>query len=253
MQLNLPIFNQLAPCQNILIAGVGGGFDIFCGLPIYFALRERGQQAHLANLTFSATESIHGALRLSSTLAGVNANIRSPFPLLSDPARMNDPQVAELLTNADLSIYFPELHLAHWFHEQRGEEITIWCINKTGVRPLQENYRRLISQLAIDAIILIDGVVDSLARGDEAEPGTFVEDAISLAAVSALDDVPVRMLGCLGLGAEQDITHTHIFENIAALAASGGFLGSCALTSQMTEYTAYESALLYVQNVPYQS
>jgi hypothetical protein len=51
MQLNLPIFDRLADCRNILIAGMGGGFDVFSGLPIYFALPERGQRAHLANLT----------------------------------------------------------------------------------------------------------------------------------------------------------------------------------------------------------
>ncbi|MCK6628246.1 MAG: hypothetical protein L6R45_24105 [Anaerolineae bacterium] len=33
MNLNLPIFDQVAHCQNLLIAGMGGGFDLFCGLP----------------------------------------------------------------------------------------------------------------------------------------------------------------------------------------------------------------------------
>ncbi len=38
MRLNLPILEQLAPCKNVLIAGMGGGFDVFCGLPLYFEL-----------------------------------------------------------------------------------------------------------------------------------------------------------------------------------------------------------------------
>jgi hypothetical protein len=41
MQLNLPILDQLSPCRNLLIAGMGGGFDVFCGLPIYFELQRR--------------------------------------------------------------------------------------------------------------------------------------------------------------------------------------------------------------------
>jgi hypothetical protein len=42
MDLNLPIFDQLTNCQNLLIAGMCGGFELFCGLPIYFELREQG-------------------------------------------------------------------------------------------------------------------------------------------------------------------------------------------------------------------
>ena len=52
MELNLPIFEHLSSCQNLLIAGMGGGFDIFCGLPIYFELQKRVPQVHLANLSF---------------------------------------------------------------------------------------------------------------------------------------------------------------------------------------------------------
>src|SRR5512139_823442 len=52
MQLNLPILDRLAGCKSILIAGAGGGFDVFAGLPIYFALREAGCTVHLANYSF---------------------------------------------------------------------------------------------------------------------------------------------------------------------------------------------------------
>lgn len=34
--LNLPILGQLADSHSILVAGIGGGFDLFCGLPLYF-------------------------------------------------------------------------------------------------------------------------------------------------------------------------------------------------------------------------
>jgi hypothetical protein len=110
----------------------------------------------------------------------------------------------------------------------------------------------LISHLAVDGIVLIDGGVDSLIFGDEAAAGTFIEDSISLAALGALDDVPVRILGCVGLGAEQDMAYAHIFENIASLAAGGDFLGVCSLVRQMPAYQAYESAVLFVQNMPLQ-
>ncbi|MCC2667530.1 MAG: hypothetical protein K0Q72_1, partial [Armatimonadetes bacterium] len=36
--LTLPIFAELESSRRVLIAGAGGGFDIFCGLPLYFGL-----------------------------------------------------------------------------------------------------------------------------------------------------------------------------------------------------------------------
>jgi hypothetical protein len=36
MQLNLPDLAALSACRNLLVAGMGGGFDVFCGLPVYW-------------------------------------------------------------------------------------------------------------------------------------------------------------------------------------------------------------------------
>jgi len=58
MELNLPTLTQLSNCKNILIAGMGGGFDVFCGLPIYFELKKHGINAHLANFSFSDIENV---------------------------------------------------------------------------------------------------------------------------------------------------------------------------------------------------
>ncbi|KAB8143094.1 DUF1152 domain-containing protein [Chloroflexia bacterium SDU3-3] len=235
MQLNLPIAERLAGCQRILIAGMGGGFDIYCGLPLAFALEEQGMQVHLANLSFSPLHLLETAERPHPALAGVTADT-APFASAgAAPASAG---------------YFPEHYLARWFRERRGREVTVWAFERTGVRPLAEAYRRLVERLGIDALLLVDGGVDSLARGDEAEPGTYIEDAVSLAAAAELAELPTRLLACVGLGAEQDLTHAHIFENMAALAADGAFLGSCSLTSAMECYQAYEDATLYAQAIP---
>src|SRR5690242_21920460 len=124
MQLNLPVLDRLAPCQNILIAGMGGGFDIFCGLPLYFALRERGQSVHLANLTFSSTEMIQGPARQSPTLVGVTAEPLAPIPPAVSDAE-TQPAIAAL-ARAGFAIYFPEHYLAQWFKEQRGADVKLW-------------------------------------------------------------------------------------------------------------------------------
>src|SRR2546425_3848964 len=228
MQLNLPVIDQLMSCKNLLIAGMGGGFDVFCGLPIYFELQHRGQRAHLASFSFSSISRLRDGVRLTHTLVGVTADNRGP------------------------AIYFPELYLAQWFREERNEEVTIWCFEKTGPRPLLDNYRALVERLGIDGILVIDGGVDSLMRGDEAELGTLIEDASSLAAVDELEEIPLRMVACLGFGAEQDVTYAQVFENIAALAQAGGVLGSCSLARQMEAYQLYEDAVRFVHNKPFQ-
>ncbi len=228
MELNLPDLEPLARCQNLLIAGMGGGFDIFCGLPIYLELRRRGKNVHLANLSFSDIEGCGHGVRLTDTLAGVTADYKG------------------------LAFYFPELYLAQWFEEKQNEAVTVWCFQKTGVRPLLKNYRTLVDHLSIDGILLVDGGVDSLMRGDEADVGTLIEDATSLFVVNELSQVPTRLVACIGLGAERDLAYAHVLENIAALTRQGGFLGACSLTPQMQAYRAYEDAVLYVQNKEWQ-
>lgn len=228
MELNLPILDRLVGCENLLIAGMGGGFDVFCGLPIYFELRRRGQKAHLANFSFSDIAGFEGGDRLTDTLVGVEAK------------------------HEGITLYFPELYLARWFREERDEAVTIWCFQKTGSRPLLENYRVLVEHLSVDGILLIDGGVDSLMRGDEAGTGTLIEDAISLFAVNELTQISPRLVGCIAFGAERDITYAHVFENIATLTKAGGFLGACSLTPQMEAYQAYEEAVLFVQGQDFQ-
>lgn len=228
MNLNLPIFKNLDNCHNILIAGMGGGFDIFCGLPIFFELKNADKEVHLANFSFSEVSNFSKGLRLTETLVGVNSEYD------------------------DFIFNFPEVHLSRWFKEKMDEDVKIWCFQKTGTDPLLDNYKVLIEHLNIDSILLIDGGVDSLVTGDEAEVGTVIEDATSLFVLNELDELKTRLLCCAGFGAERDITYSQILENIAVLFAEGGFLGTCSLAPQMEVYKEYENAVLFVQEQDYQ-
>jgi hypothetical protein len=227
--LNLPVLDQLSSCKSLLIAGIGSGFDVYCGLPVYFELRGRGQSVHLANVSFAPNiGGYQGGVRLSPTLVGVTAKYRGT------------------------AVYFPELHLARWFQAKLREDVPIWYLELNGVRSLLADYRLLARHLGLDGILLIDGGVDSLIRGDEEELATVLEDATSLAAVEALTTVPVRLLACLGFGAEREVPHAQVFENIAALEAAAGFLGSCSLTAQMKCYQLYEDAVRFAHDQPNQ-
>ncbi len=226
--LNLPILSQLADSQNILIAGAGGGFDVFVGLPIYYELREMGKTVHLANYTFADTLSMtrhsDSVVLLDQLLVGTRGKLQLPLG------------------------YAPEAYLADWFNRGAGEETTIWLIEKVGVPGVVTAYSELVDHLNIDAIILVDGGVDSIMRGNEEGAGTFLEDTIVITAVAELKQVPVRILAAIGMGAEHEemVCHYNALENIAALTKAGGFYGSCALIPQMAAFAFYRMAAEYV-------
>lgn len=221
MRLNLPIIDKLKGCETILIAGMGGGYDVFSGLPFYLELERLGYDVHLASFSFSDIAGLHDGEPLTDTLVGVSADIEHAFD------------------------YFPEYYLAQWFVDTRNEFVTIWCFQKTGARSLIQNYRQLVEHLGVDAIILVDGGVDSLMRGDEPQPGTIFEDTLSLLAVQDLRKVKVRLGACVGLGVEHEIGYAHLFENIAHLTKIGAFYGTCSITRDMYCFQQYRDAVMF--------
>lgn len=225
MQLNLPILDQVAGSKQILIAGAGGGFDIFAGLPLYFTLREIGKSVHLANYSFSDIGQIYKTERLFELVPERLVSVSGPVQRISP--------------------YYPEGYLAQWFHETQGEDVPIWLFPRPGAKPLAEDYQTLVDYLKIDALILVDGGVDSLMQGDEEAPGTMLEDTITLSAVESLN-LSVKLLACLGFGAEPDVGHHHALENIAMLVKADAFLGACALTPALPAFQHYQSASQYV-------
>jgi len=76
----IPLFRQLDNSQNILISGAGGGFDIYCGLPLYFALKAQGKKVVLSNLSFT-------------WLANTSAKEVSPFLLAN---KSNKPSIERI-------------------------------------------------------------------------------------------------------------------------------------------------------------
>src|SRR5436309_1336953 len=126
--LRLPFYNEIDRARRVLVAGMGGGFDVYCGLPLYFGLREAGKQVHLANLSFAALGPGAGR-RLTPAVVEVTAGSRGD------------------------ERYFPELHLARWFRE-RGEDVSVYAFPKTGVVPLTQAYEVLADELELDAILL---------------------------------------------------------------------------------------------------
>jgi hypothetical protein len=219
--LRLPFFAELESAQNVLVAGAGGGYDIFSGLPLYFGLRAAGKTVHLANLSFSHLEAATGR-RLAQGVLEVTADAQGT------------------------AAYFPEFFLSGWFRQQ-GEEVPVYAFERTGYKPLVEGYRALVDHLQTDTVILVDGGTDSLMRGDEAGLGTPEEDMTSIVAADDLH-VPRKYLVCLGFGVDSfhGVCHAHALEAVAELTRQGGFLGAFSLLREMPEVQRYIEATEFV-------
>ncbi|MFD7658204.1 DUF1152 domain-containing protein [Actinosynnema sp. NPDC059797] len=218
-----PLFDRLAPASSVLVAGAGGGFDVYAGLPLVFALRGLGKRVHLANLSFSDLDRLDLDDWVAPDVAAVGPG------------------------SAGGEEYFPERVLARWL-AGRGLPSTVHAFPRTGVRPLTDAYRALVDLLGVDAVVLVDGGTDILMRGDEEGIGTPEEDMTSLAAVAALDGVD-RLVVCLGFGvdAHHGVCHAHVLENLAALDRAGGYLGALSIPSSSPEARAYVEAVAHAQ------
>jgi len=219
--LELPLLARLRSARCVLIAGAGGGFDLFSGLPLAFALRREGATVHLASLSFTY-------------LGGTDAPHRGWG-------------VFEVNANSEGGDYFPEKHLCAWLAGQ-GAPQPVWCLERQGLGPLRRAYQLLHERLAPDAVVLVDGGTDSLMRGDEVGLGTPAEDIASILAVANLP-APTKLLVCLGFGVDRfhGVCHAQFLEGVAELSRAGAFLGALSLTREMEEVRLFEEATRYVQ------
>lgn len=218
--------DALAGRKRILLAGAGGGYDVLGAVPLLVdLLAAEEREVHLASLSFTDLSSLPGAIH--------------------HPRFANLYEVPGSAAQSDA--YCPEAWLARWLEAALGRPQSIWAFEKTGVRPLVRAYRHLVERLELDAIVLVDGGIDCILRGDESSLGTPSEDLTSLAAVQQLD-VPTRLIACVGLGAElrDGICHEQALARIAELARANGYLGAAALLPGRPSAERYREAVEFV-------
>ncbi|MFF3322879.1 DUF1152 domain-containing protein [Streptomyces sp. NPDC002889] len=218
-----PLFTRLEAAERILVAGAGGGFDVYAGLPVALSLLHQGKEVQLANLAFSAIE----GLPLEDWLA---------------------PDVAAITPESSLhQRYFPERTLAQWL-ALHGYPSTVHAFARVGVQPLRAAYRALIERYDIDAVVLVDGGTDILMRGDESGLGTPEEDLTSVAALYGVD-VPERLVVSVGFGVDayHGVSHGLVLENIAALESDGAYLGAFSVPRSTREGALFVDAVAHAQ------
>jgi len=214
-----PLFAALAPAQRVLIAGAGGGFDVYAGLPLALALAGQGKEIVLANLSFSDLSELAQQEWMAPGLALVDAESRGR------------------------SDYFPERTLVRWLRSE-NLDWRLYAIERAGVVPVAACYRELIQRHDLDALVLVDGGTDILLRGDESGLGTPEEDAVSLVAASE-QHVEVRIVVSLGFGIDafHGVASTDVLAALAALNRRGAYLGALSIPRDTAEGTAYLDAV----------
>jgi hypothetical protein len=210
--------------NRVLLAGAGGGYDLIGAIPLLVELREAGKTVHLASLTFTDY----------STLP-----ITRVHPVLPNLASVTG-------SAASRDHYCPEAWLSLWLSENLAYSEPVWLFDKTGVVPLRRAYEALVRDLNLDAIVLVDGGVDAILRGDETSIGTPGEDLTSLAAVSGL--APATFLACLGMSSElrDGICHAQFLQRVSELSRQGAFLGTATLSLLTEAGRAYERAFEFI-------
>lgn len=226
--LNIPtsLLDTLRTKNNILIAGMGGGFDIYGGLPLYYTLKKLNKNIVLANYSFTD---------FNTAIEQGLAQIISPGLLLANPNFESD------------DFYYPEGYLSQFLKIGFKEDAPlVYVFAKTGTNPLLNSFRYIIEQHNIDFIILIDGGVDSLNTGAETGHGTVIEDSITIAAVSQIENVE-KIVMCIGFGTEveEKVCGYNVLMNMSNLVKNNSFIGSCSLVKDSNSFVIYKNACLY--------
>ncbi|EGF91166.1 hypothetical protein ABI_25800 [Asticcacaulis biprosthecium C19] len=215
----LPLSELFQPERRVLIAGAGGGFDVYCGLPLALSIVAAGGFVVLGNLSFTRVAQCGGER-------------------ISDAAWRVDRQAAELP-------YFPEKWLCEWLGRQ-GLELPVYAFDRVGVAPIADAYRAVITTHAIDRVVLVDGGTDSLIFGDEPGLGTVCEDAVSLVAADIATGGQA-ILAAIGFGIDHfhGVSHHSFLENVSRMIRRNGFLGSFSLPTDTRESRALLDLIEY--------
>lgn len=181
--------------KNIIIAGCGGGCDIFGGIPLYMSLTKKTDNIILTNLSFTKKS-------LLDTLGEENIK------------KLTSSMYEIMATNEKEFDYFPEYLLSFELKKK------IYVILKDcSIEEIINNYNYLINMYKnIYYIYLIDGGCDAFLSGKETGLGSPVEDMMHMKAVSYLD-IQNKYLCAVGMNVDvgHGVIETELIERLDEL------------------------------------
>ena len=251
------MYKHLEKSKNILITGCGGGYDIFCGLDLFFNLIDQNKKVILGNYTFTKNDILFETGE-EITKCCVKITHQHKFDndtyvkeVISDINKLpseffkcvntEKDEYIQLMINSNMPIgkhscFFPEHKLVKNLHDLYGLSVPIYCFVDSGVKYLIEAYNKIIELEDIDTIILMDGGTDSLMTGVEKDSngnpalGTPYEDISSIVAV--YNSIAChKYLYCLGYNIDKyhDVKDEDFLLNTSTIIKQNGFIGSYML------------------------
>lgn len=214
MRFHLPIYSAVENHDNILVIGVGGGFDIYCGLPIVKFLMANGHNVTLANYSFTNFDNV---------MNGTDSVFITPSLVKNGPT-----------TNG--LTYDPEGYLVEGSQKLYHQDLVVYSLKREGAVPVLESLKWIMEEHDIQCIISVDGGIDSIFHGDEEGCGTILEDSITM---SALSLIPVpKYHCCIGMTTEieERVCNFSAMELISEYIRKNGFLGASFLGKDMEEF-----------------
>jgi len=262
--------DHLKDCHTVLISGCGGGYDIFCGLDLFFELHAKGYQVILGSYSFTDNKLIkrYGCqidphcYRITHS---VNFNEQEyieectkeikipPVSVLQQIGYTADEYVRSQLGiygDEARKVYFPELKMVQYLYDHYQIEVPIYCFIDGTVKTLTQAYNAVVLLERPDTIILIDGGTDSLMTGSEkGSLGTPYEDICSIIAVHDVLHVNKKFLYLMGFNIEQHVTDDNVLHNIAHLTQQGHFIGAYAINKQRESTRRYVETFMHCDPV----
>ncbi|WP_010249395.1 DUF1152 domain-containing protein [Acetivibrio cellulolyticus] len=224
----LPI--NLNKKSNILLAGAGGGYDFLCSLPIALKLIEQGHNVFIANYSFTYLNSVTNGKWIS-------------------------PEIMEITYKSSIegTDYFPELYLSKWFKEIKKVDMPIYCFPRIGIKPLYKAYEFLKKFLDITDVMIVDGGVDGIFKGDEYDLGTPSMDSISIIS-SSLNDFEHKYYIFTAFGSEganKEVSHAEALNRVSDLIKEDKFFGVASILKNTETGKEFVQAVEYIyKNMP---
>jgi hypothetical protein len=205
--------------KTVVLAGCGGGYDVFGALPLYFKLRELGARVILVNLSFVDRQSADAAVA-----GGLGTRLGEYLYRFTGYRDGVDGLSAR---------FFPEGRLAA---ELQQPVHAILCHEDPSIQDIVDSYTTLLSlppetadspespetadtpesAPAVDALLLVDGGCDALMTGAETHLATPVEDMSHMCAVQRLPSSLVAAKYLVVVGADVDCAHSIVEAELSA-------------------------------------
>jgi len=172
--------------KTIIIAGCGGGYDLFGGLIFYHRLKTIAKKIILVNYSFTPVK------LLEETSQKINDHLYVVTPDIKLPSSVP---------------YYPEAYLSIELNQ------CVYALsNDPTVKDIIDSYNSLINiEGTPDVIYLVDGGCDVLLTGNEIGLGTPVEDMMHLKALISID---IKYKYILAIGVNVDTAHGVVQDDI---------------------------------------